>query len=244
MPMRWSAKLQAAGFRVEADTRNEKINYKVREHSLAKVPLLLVVGKREAEEGTVAVRRLGSEERQQVHEPRRGDGDAQGRGDPAGPPVTIRRGTPADVARAVDIWRTAVDATHRFLTAEDRAEIDVMVATEFLPNVELWLAVDGEDRAVGFLVLDGDMIDALFVDPAAHGQGYGTELLNHAIALGATRVEASEQATNALPFYLARGFTVAGRSETDPQGRPYPLIELHLAAGDRSRSRPGTTVSK
>ena len=61
-----TAKLQAAGFRVEADTRNEKINYKVREHSLAKVPLLLVVGKREAEEGTVALRRLGSEERQQV----------------------------------------------------------------------------------------------------------------------------------------------------------------------------------
>jgi len=59
-------KLTAAGFRAEADTRNEKINYKVREHSLAKVPLLLVVGKREAEEGSVAVRRLGSEERQQV----------------------------------------------------------------------------------------------------------------------------------------------------------------------------------
>ena len=46
------AKLKAAGIRVEADLRNEKINYKVREHSLAKVPLLLVVGKREAEEGT------------------------------------------------------------------------------------------------------------------------------------------------------------------------------------------------
>jgi threonyl-tRNA synthetase len=58
--------LQQAGFRVAVDTRNEKINYKVREHSLAKVPLLLVVGKREAEEGTVALRRLGSEERQQA----------------------------------------------------------------------------------------------------------------------------------------------------------------------------------
>jgi threonyl-tRNA synthetase len=46
---------------VETDTRNEKINYKVREHSLAKVPHLLVVGKREAEEGTVAVRTLGAE---------------------------------------------------------------------------------------------------------------------------------------------------------------------------------------
>lgn len=55
------AKLEAAGIRVEADLRNEKINYKVREHSLAKVPHLLVVGKREAEEGKVAVRTLGAE---------------------------------------------------------------------------------------------------------------------------------------------------------------------------------------
>ncbi len=57
--------LKAAGLRAESDLRNEKINYKVREHSLAKVPHLLVVGKREAEEGTVAIRTLG-EERQRV----------------------------------------------------------------------------------------------------------------------------------------------------------------------------------
>src|SRR5687768_14712393 len=58
--------LEAAGLRVEADLRNEKINYKVREHSLAKVPYLLVVGKREAEEGTVALRPLGADARQEV----------------------------------------------------------------------------------------------------------------------------------------------------------------------------------
>ncbi len=57
-------KLRAAGLRVETDLRNEKINYKVREHSLAKVPNLLVVGKREAEEGTVALRQLGSDRQQ------------------------------------------------------------------------------------------------------------------------------------------------------------------------------------
>ena len=61
-----AARLAAAGIRVETDLRNEKINYKVREHSLAKVPLLLVVGKREAEEGTVAIRRLGSDEHQKM----------------------------------------------------------------------------------------------------------------------------------------------------------------------------------
>ncbi|HEX5237173.1 MAG TPA: threonine--tRNA ligase [Sphingomicrobium sp.] len=61
-----AAKLADAGIRVETDLRNEKINYKVREHSLAKVPLLLVVGKREADEGTVALRRLGSDEHQRM----------------------------------------------------------------------------------------------------------------------------------------------------------------------------------
>jgi threonyl-tRNA synthetase len=58
--------LKAAGLRVETDLRNEKINYKVREHSLAKVPNLLVVGKREAEEKTVALRPLGEGARQEV----------------------------------------------------------------------------------------------------------------------------------------------------------------------------------
>jgi threonyl-tRNA synthetase len=59
-----AAKLRAAGMRVEADVRNEKINYKVREHSLAHVPLILAVGRRDMEKQTVAVRRLGSEKQE------------------------------------------------------------------------------------------------------------------------------------------------------------------------------------
>jgi threonyl-tRNA synthetase len=62
---RVAAALSAKGLRVETDLRNEKINYKVREHSLAKVPVLAVVGRREAELNQVALRRLGSD-RQQV----------------------------------------------------------------------------------------------------------------------------------------------------------------------------------
>jgi threonyl-tRNA synthetase len=54
-------RLTAAGIRVETDLRNEKINYKIREHSLAKVPVIAVVGKREAAERTVAIRTLGQE---------------------------------------------------------------------------------------------------------------------------------------------------------------------------------------
>jgi threonyl-tRNA synthetase len=58
------ARLKAAGLNAEADLRNEKIGYKVREHSVAKVPVILAVGGREAENGTVAMRRLGSKEQE------------------------------------------------------------------------------------------------------------------------------------------------------------------------------------
>lgn len=148
--------------------------------------------------------------------------------------MSVRRGTPADLPRALAIWRAAVDATHGFLTPADRAEIDALVV-DWLPTVELWVVDDGA-VPVGFLVMDGTMIDALFVDPAVHGRGFGTALLGHALALAPDAlVDASEQASNALPFYEARGFVRIGRSETDPHGRPYPLIHLRYA-GERPRS--------
>jgi threonyl-tRNA synthetase len=61
-----AADLTRAGLRVETDLRNEKINYKIREHSVAKVPVILVAGKREMEEGTLNVRQLGSQAQQSL----------------------------------------------------------------------------------------------------------------------------------------------------------------------------------
>ena len=61
-----AAKLRAAGLRVETDLRSEKINYKVREHSLQKVPIIAVVGAKEAEEGTLALRRFGSKAQEMI----------------------------------------------------------------------------------------------------------------------------------------------------------------------------------
>ena len=64
MPREITAAAQRLGLRAESDLRNEKINYKVREHSLAKVPVMLVVGKKEAAERLVSIRRLGKEGQQ------------------------------------------------------------------------------------------------------------------------------------------------------------------------------------
>ena len=138
----------------------------------------------------------------------------------------VRQGSSADVPRALAIWRAAVDATHGFLTPQDRADIDGMVQG-FLAAAPLWLVDRPDGVAAGFLIMDGDLIDALFVDPAVHGRGIGTALVGHALSLAPNAlVDASEQASNAAPFYEARGFVRTGRSETDPQGRPYPVIHF------------------
>lgn len=141
--------------------------------------------------------------------------------------IAIRKATPADLPRALEIWRAAVDATHGFLTAKDRAEIDIMVERDHLPNVDLWVATDTHGCVQGFLGLGDEEIDSLFVDPAMHGQGYGGALVAHALQrFPHVRVDASEQAPQAVAFYERRGFVRTGRSPTDPMGRPYPLIHF------------------
>ena len=60
-------KIYKEGIKCEVDLRNQKINYKIREHSLAKVPLILVCGKKEVSDNTVTVRRLGSEKQEVIN---------------------------------------------------------------------------------------------------------------------------------------------------------------------------------
>lgn len=142
--------------------------------------------------------------------------------------IRIRPSTPADGERAVEIWRAAVDATHDFLTPGDRAAIEVEVRG-FLPAAPLWLAVDADDRAIGFMLLDGASMEALFVDPAHRGAGIGRALVAHALeSHPALTTEVNEQNRQAVGFYERLGFVPVGRSERDGQGRPYPLIHLRF----------------
>lgn len=143
--------------------------------------------------------------------------------------LKIRTSTPDDGPRVVDIWRAAVDATHHFLTPADRAAIGEEVQG-FLPFAPLWLAVDNDDRAVGFMLLDGSHMEALFIDPAYHGQGVGRQLVEHGLELSpAMTTDVNEQNPQALGFYQRLGFQPTGRSELDGQGRAYPLIHLRYA---------------
>ena len=138
----------------------------------------------------------------------------------------IRRSTKNDVDRVLEIWRDAVDATHHFLSQEDRVAIEAEVVS-FLPGAPLWLAVDDKDRPLGWMLLDEVRMEALFIDPVSRGEGVGRALVRHALSLHATIfTDVNEQNLQAVGFYEHLGFVPIGRSKRDGQGRPYPLIHL------------------
>lgn len=144
--------------------------------------------------------------------------------------INIRTSRPDEGQRAVEIWRRAVDATHGFLSKEDRRAIDEMVC-DFLPQVSLWLAVDGNDYPLAFMYIDKGHMEALFVDPACRGMGIGAALVSHGLSLhpGMT-TDVNEQNVQAIGFYEKMGFSRTGRSSLDGQGRAYPVIHLKYIA--------------
>jgi putative acetyltransferase len=142
------------------------------------------------------------------------------------PELVLRRADEGDTDRLVEVWRAAVEATHHFLSPSDVDGYSGRLAAEFFPMVELVVA-ELNSRIVGFSGTTEGRLEMLFVDPAAHGRGVGTALLDRAVhAQGATDVDVNEQNPDAVAFYKRRGFEQIGRSPLDSDGRPFPLLHM------------------
>lgn len=144
---------------------------------------------------------------------------------------TIRPAAPSDHPRLLELWRASVEATHHFLAPADVDWYEEVVAG-YLPQLgDLRVAVDDDGEVAGFISHDDGEIHMLFIDPARHGQGIGTLLLEDVGADGGElSVDVNEQNPVARGFYLARGFVEVGRSELDGEGRPFPLLHLRRTA--------------
>lgn len=134
--------------------------------------------------------------------------------------------SPADRQRLVEVWESAVRATHHFLGEDDIQFFKPLVRDAYLDSVQLACLRDGDGRIAGFIGTAGENVEMLFVDPAQHGRGIGRALLDHALARGATRVDVNEQNPQAVGFYLCMGFVQASRSEVDGLGKPFPILHL------------------
>ena len=138
----------------------------------------------------------------------------------------VRASTADDGERVLDIWRSAVDDSHDFLSAQDREAIEQEVIS-FLPQAPLQLAVDELGQIAGFMLLDGGHMEALFVDPQFKRRGMGRLLVQHALkAHPHLTLDVNAQNTAARRFYEQLGFVVQTRSELDSQGRNYPLLHM------------------
>lgn len=143
--------------------------------------------------------------------------------------MIIRQATNADPPQLLNIWLRSVRATHHFLQESDIEALLPQLRDIYLPAVELWVAVDAEDCPLGFIGLNENHVEMLFIEPDLRGKGIGRALLDYArSSRSQMSVDVNEQNPEAVGFYLHYGFVQTGRSPLDGEGHPFPLLHLSL----------------
>ncbi len=144
--------------------------------------------------------------------------------------IHIRAAQAAERDDLVALWWASAHATHDFVSAADWDAYRPMVA-DALTSAEAYVALDADQTLLGFMALDQNMVDMLFVAPTALRMGVGRQLLAFAHGLkGPLRVDVNEQNQQGLAFYLTQGFAPVGRSASDGTGRPYPIVHMAMSA--------------
>ncbi|WP_407438205.1 GNAT family N-acetyltransferase [Lelliottia sp.] len=143
--------------------------------------------------------------------------------------MKIETAVPSQYERLVEVWESSVRATHHFLQESDIAALRPLLLNTYLPNLKVVIACDNVGIIHGFLGVDENRIEMLFVDDASRGKGVGKLLLKYAIDhFGANEVDVNEQNPQGVAFYRHMGFVQIGRSERDGQGNPFPLLHMKL----------------
>jgi len=141
--------------------------------------------------------------------------------------------TPADHPRLLEVWEASVRATHHFVSEEEVLHLkDLIIEQQLFHHSEMFCVRDPSGKVGGFAGVSGDSLDMLFLHPSMIGTGAGRALLQYAIAArGVTRVDVNEQNEHAREFYEHFGFEVTGRSDTDDNGEPFPILHMKRHRG-------------
>jgi putative acetyltransferase len=133
------------------------------------------------------------------------------------------------VQSLLEVWESSVRATHGFLK-EGEVEYLRPFVEQGIREVPLLFCVEENEMPAGFLGMEGDSIEMLFVRTDFRGSGIGSALMREALNRGACRVDVNEQNPLALVFYRRFGFEVVSRDALDGLGLSYPILHCELQA--------------
>ena len=126
-----------------------------------------------------------------------------------------------------DLWERSVKATHLFLSEAEIAQIKPFVPMALKEIPHLIVAENDDGAPVGFMGMENQKIEMLFISPDFRGKGIGRKLIHFGIENHtASEVTVNEQNPQAIGFYEHMGFAVYKRTDFDEQGRPYPLLYM------------------
>ena len=129
--------------------------------------------------------------------------------------------------KIIEVWEDSVRATHNFISEEDIIYYRNGIYKSFLAQLDIYGVVDGELQ--GFIGVQKNRVEMLFISPKFFHQRLGTKLMRFAIdELGIDEVDVNEQNPAAYAFYKTLGFEMIYRREKDSSGRPYPVLFLKL----------------
>ena len=141
--------------------------------------------------------------------------------------AAITKISAVDMDSVLQVWESAVRATHDFLAEDDIQSLIPVVqrGVREIANLILVHAESGE--LAGFLGVEGVKVEMLFIAAEYRGLGLGRTLLEYAVRVyGVNLIDVNEQNIQARSFYQHLGFVVYARSETDSMGNPFPLLHL------------------
>lgn len=128
--------------------------------------------------------------------------------------------------RLLKIWLSSVEITHGFLQPQDIVALRPLVRSA-LGGVKKLFVYYEQNAPIGFLGLEGDKIEMLFLAAEWIGKGFGKALILEAIENhGAKFVDVNEDNPNAVEFYKKFGFVQFDRSAFDEQGNPFPILKM------------------
>ena len=143
--------------------------------------------------------------------------------------IEVDKKVDALIIKLIQLWEKSVRATHLFLPESEILNIKEKFLPDALKNIYHLVIAKEEGKAIGYMGIEEQKLEMLFVLPEKRGKGIGKKLIDYGIKnYSINELTVNEQNPQAKGFYEHLGFKVYKREEVDEQGNPYPILYMQL----------------